>query len=180
MPVDAAGNPRAAPEPVPGIVPLDLHHRRTLRDVHHARVRSRPILACLAVLALAGCIVLPIPQGEGEVTEGREITPERAASVELGRTSRAEVLERLGEPTAIWLDRRVFVYAWDRVHLKVLWIAAARYTAAGGLEDVPTHYVLLLQFDETDHVVRAERCVRPLLSEYGAFLAEWADGKSCR
>lgn len=140
----------------------------------------RSLLSCLAAAVLAGCIVLPIPQGEGEVTEGREITPERAGTVEVGRTSRAEVLQRLGEPAAIWVDRRVFVYAWDRAHLKVLWVVAGPYAAAGGLEDVPTHYVLLLQFDETDHLVRAERCVRPLLSEYGMFLTEWADGKSCR
>jgi hypothetical protein len=55
-----------------------------------------------------------------------------------------------------------------------------RSSAAGGLADVPTHYALLIQFDEADRVLRAERCVRPLLSGYGAFLTEWADGKSCR
>lgn len=140
----------------------------------------RPVLSCLAILTLAGCIILPIPLGEGEVTEGREITPERSVALEVGRTTRAGVLDRLGEPAAIWVDRRVFVYAWDRVHLKVLWVVAAPYAAAGGLEDVPTHYALLIQFDEADRVLRAERCVRSLLTEYGTFLTEWADGKSCR
>ena len=140
----------------------------------------RARLPILAAATLAGCVVLPIPQGEGEVTEGREIAAERSATVHVPGASRAEVLESLGEPAAIWLDRRVFVYAWDRVHWKVLWFAAAPYAAAGGLVDLPTHYALLIQFDATGHVLRAERCVRPSLTEFGTFLTEWADGRPCR
>jgi len=128
---------------------------------------------------MVGCVAVPIPQGEGEVTEGREITAEGARAIEIGRTSRGEVLDRLGEPAAIWAEQRVFVYAWDRVHMKLLWAAGGGYSGAVGVLDVPTHYMLLLQFDLNDRVSRAERCVRPALTRYGTFLREWADGQAC-
>lgn len=139
----------------------------------------RAAQAALAVLALAGCVMLPLPQGNGPVTEGREIAAERSATIELGRTTRPEVLERLGEPTATWEARRLFVYAWDRVHWKLLVILAGPATAAGGIFDLPTHYMLLVQFDADGRVSRAERCERPGLTRFGAFLREWADGKRC-
>ncbi|MCC7425325.1 MAG: hypothetical protein IT557_00325 [Alphaproteobacteria bacterium] len=134
---------------------------------------------CLAGLGLAGCVVLPLPQDNGEITEGREIAAERSATLELGRTTRAEVTEKLGEPQAIWEERRLFVYAWDRVHWKLLVILAARTGAAGGIFDLPTHYMLLVQFDANDRLSRAERCERLGLTRFGTFLREWADGKRC-
>jgi len=139
----------------------------------------RALLASLGALALAGCVMLPLPQDNGAITEGREIAAERSATLELGRTTRPEVLERLGEPSAIWEERRLLVYAWDRVHWKLLVILAARTGAAGGIFDLPTHYMLLVQFDADGRVSRAERCERPGLTRFGAFLREWADGKRC-
>lgn len=130
-------------------------------------------------LGLAGCVVLPLPQGNGPVTEGREVAAERSATIEIGRTGRAEAIERLGEPSAAWNERRILVYAWDRVHWKLLVILAGPTTAAGGIFDLPTHYLLLVQFDANDRVSRVERCERPGLTGFGDFLRGWADGKSC-
>jgi hypothetical protein len=128
---------------------------------------------------LAGCIALPIPLGEGRVTQGREIAPEQSAIVAIDGTPRAVLLARLGEPQAVWEERSIVIYAWDRVHMAVLVLIAGPAAAAGALFEVPTHYLLLVQFDESGVVRRAERCVRPLQQGFGDFLRAWADGRSC-
>ena len=136
-------------------------------------------LAVAMAIPLSGCVVIPLPQGEGEVTEGREVPEARSTIIEPGRVMRTALLAHLGEPQAIWDERHIVIYAWDRVHLKLLWILAGGMRAAAGVIDVPTHYMLLVQFDEKGMVSRAERCVRPAMASYGAFLREWADGKRC-
>lgn len=133
----------------------------------------------LAASLLAGCIAVPVPLGEGHVTEGREVTRDRSAAVAIAGTSRDVLLARLGEPQAVWEERRILVYAWDRVHLAVLLLLAGPLTAAAALVDVPTHHLLLIEFDEAGVVRRAERCIRPLHRGFGDFLRAWADGGSC-
>ncbi|WP_291298286.1 hypothetical protein [Elioraea sp.] len=130
-------------------------------------------------MLLAACIVIPLPQGEGVVSEGREIAPGDAGTIALGRMSRPELVAALGEPAAIWEERRVLIYAWDRVQLKLLWIIAGGMRAAGGIVDVPTHHLLLVQLDDHDVVTRAERCTRPMHEGFGDFLRTWADGRRC-
>jgi hypothetical protein len=51
--------------------------------------------------------------------------------------------------------------------------------AAGGIIDVPTHYLLLIAVDHQGRVARAERCVRPAYEGFGDFLRAWADGRHC-
>lgn len=126
-----------------------------------------------------GCGTVSLPLGKGEVTEGREITAESAGAIEIGRTSRDDLLLRLGEPAAIWADQRIFVYAWDRVSWKFLWVSGDGDSGGVGLADAPRHHMLLIQFDMADRVSRAERCVRPAQIGYGAFLREWANGQAC-
>lgn len=140
---------------------------------------DRRVLACVAVLLVSGCVVIPLPQGEGEVTEGREITGAEGLAARLAGTPRDVLVTTLGEPQAIWEERGILVYAWDRVHLKLLWIIAGGMRAAGGTLDVPTHYVLLVALDDQGRVVRAERCVRPMHEGFGDFLRAWADGRRC-
>lgn len=142
------------------------------------RILGTATLTALAAL-LTGCIALPIPMGEGRVTEGREITRDQSAVIEIGGTSRETLLARLGDPEAVWEECGILVYAWDRVHLRILWVLAGPATAAAGLLDVPTHYLLLIQLDEAGRARRAERCVRPLTESFGDFLRDWADGRPC-
>lgn len=137
-------------------------------------------LLLAAAVPLGGCLVVPLPQGEGELTEGREILPEQSRAIAAGSMTRAELVAALGEPEAVWEERRILVYAWDRVHLKLLWILAGGMRAAAGIVDVPTHYLLLVAFDEDGRVRRAERCQRPITISFGTFLRGWADGTPCR
>ena len=147
------------------------------REVIGAARRS--MTAGLAGLALGGCVALPIPLGEGRLAEGREISPEQSATIDPGGTSRAALLASLGEPQAVWEERRILVYAWDRVHWQVLVVLAGYLTAAATVVDVPTHYLLLVALDDRGIVRRAERCVRPPTEQFGSFLRAWADGRHC-
>lgn len=133
-----------------------------------------------ACLLLAACIVLPLPQGDGVVSEGREVAATSMGAIVPGRTSRNDAIAMLGDPEAVWEEQRVLVYAWDRVNMKLLWVVAGGMRAAGGIVDVPTHHLLLVQFDAHDVVTRMEWCTRPLHEGFGTFLRGWADGRSCR
>jgi hypothetical protein len=143
------------------------------------RCRVAWLVIAAAAFLIAGCIILPLPQGEGEVTEGREIADAETLAASLAGTPREVLRERLGEPQAVWEERGILVYAWDRVHLKLLLIMGGYGAGAVGLFDVPTHYLLLIALDDTGHVRRAERCLRPLHETFGDFLRAWADGKRC-
>lgn len=131
-------------------------------------------LLLLLLLPLSGCIVLPIPLGEGHISAGREVSQESQGMLLVGATSRAEALERLGEPSAVWDDAGVVVYDWDRVRWLLLWMVAGGGRAAFGATDLPAHHMLLLQFDASGILQRAEHAERPPGVTYGAFLRSWA------
>ncbi len=122
----------------------------------------------------SACIPIPIPADE--VTSGHEISEEEVLFIESGVTTKQQVLERLGDPSVIWEDERVVAYNWDHVGLRVANVFAGGYTAGVVVLDVPSHYVLLIQFDEADRVKKFERTTIPPRS-YGPFLREWVGQK---
>ena len=71
-------------------------------------------LLALTGLGLSGCIILPIPTpshgGEGVITK------ETIESFEPGKTTRADVLLRLGDPAERFQEERFFVYQWMRIN----------------------------------------------------------------
>lgn len=141
--------------------------------------RLAPRLAALApalfpLWALAGCIAVPIPLGEGHVSAGREVTGAAQATLAPGRTGRAEVLAALGEPSATWDEAGVLVYDWDRVRWIVLWLVGGPGGGAGGVLELPEHHMLLLQFGPDGVLRRTEHARRPDGVSYGAFLRRWA------
>jgi hypothetical protein len=126
------------------------------------------------LLPLSACIVLPVPLGEGHISAGREVSRESQGSLSVGSTTRAEVLARLGEPSAVWDDAGVVVYDWDRVQWLLLWMVAGAGRAATGGMELPVHHMLLLQFGAAGILQRAEHAERPAGVGYGAFLRTWA------
>ena len=134
-------------------------------------------------LLLAGC-VLPIPTPEHKVLEGVPVTAEQldfvARGVEPNVTTRDEVLARLGTPSVIWEDARVYAYRWDMRQGVLVWAVAGAGAGAGvspagfGRTDIPRHHLVLVQLDAQDRVVRAEHVTRPLTQTYGDFLKRWA------
>lgn len=134
----------------------------TLRDV-----------SLILPLILAGCLVLPIPTPENKVLEGKPVAEEELGFLDVACVTKQEVIQRLGSPNVIWVEPNLFVYHWEMRQGLLFWAVGAYYTGAMGLEDIPKHYLLLIQFDRDDTVTRYGREVRPLTQSYPAFLREW-------
>lgn len=124
---------------------------------------------------LSGCIVIPIPTEERTVLAGNPVTEEQLAFLARGVTSKREVMARLGSPDVIWEDARLFAYNWEMRQGILVWAVGAYYSGAAGLMDIPKRYMLLIQFDDQDRVLRFERAVWPAQKSYGEFLREWMD-----
>jgi outer membrane protein assembly factor BamE (lipoprotein component of BamABCDE complex) len=137
------------------------------------------LVACLrwsgacAVLALAGCVVLPVATRENKVLGGKPVSEKQLAFLAPEVTTKREVLERLGSPNVIWEDARVFAYKWEMRQGILFWVISGYTTGAAGAEDIPKRYVLLVQFDGQDRVERFERAVRPGSMSYGKFIEGW-------
>jgi outer membrane protein assembly factor BamE (lipoprotein component of BamABCDE complex) len=131
------------------------------------------IYACFTALALASCVVLPVATQENKVLGGKPVSEEQLAFLAPKITTKREVLERLGRPNVIWEDARVFAYNWEMRQGILFWVVSGYTTGAAGMEDIPKHYLLLIQFDRQERVRRFARTVRPASKSYGEFLQEW-------
>jgi len=115
------------------------------------------VLSCLCL----GCVVIPVPTKEhtptGFNTRG-EIDAAAVAFIQVGSTSKEEVLLKLGEPDGVWKDERYFLYRWTSVRGGYLiWIAAdpnAGNSGIGGATLERERYDLLIEFDNRGVVRR--------------------------
>jgi hypothetical protein len=115
-------------------------------------VRVGLSLVPLVAPALAGCLIVPTPDhgilyGHGEITE------DQSGDLVPGKTTRADVLLRFGEPSAISADESVLVYVWQMIQG---YIAVVSYGggAAGPLTDV---HAVVLVFDRGGWLLHVER-----------------------
>lgn len=131
-----------------------------------------PLLFC-ALISQTGCILLPIPTHEHKVLAGSPVTEEQLVFLVRNVTTKSEVTGRLGSPDVIWEEAHLFAYNWVVRQGILVWAVGAGYSGAGGISDIPKHYMLLIQFDDQDRVQRFERAVRPSYKSYGDFLKEW-------
>lgn len=138
-------------------------------------IARRGLFAILlsATLALAGCIMLPIPTSEDKVLAGTQVAEAQLTFVEPGVTTQAEVVERLGQPALVWEDARVFVYQWDMRQGILVWAVGAHVTGAAGKTDLPSHHQLLIRFDEGGRVQRFEHRKRPSGVSVAQSIREW-------
>jgi len=74
-------------------------------------IGCRMILLVIAALGLAGCMLIPTPS----VVSYSEIENKTIESFRPGKTTRADVLLKLGEPGERSENDRVFVYHWHQV-----------------------------------------------------------------
>jgi outer membrane protein assembly factor BamE (lipoprotein component of BamABCDE complex) len=114
--------------------------------------------------------MVPVPWTEDKVLTGKQVTEEQISFLTPNVTTNQEVLERLGNPTVIWEDARVFVYNWAMRQGIVFW---AVYGSGFGTGDIPKQYLLFIKFDEQDRVQRFERAVCPMNRSYSECLTEW-------
>jgi len=116
-------------------------------------------LVCLACVLSCGCCgVLPIPTAKHTPmkygTRG-EIERKTLRFVEVGSTTREDVLLNLGEPDLAWGDGTYFAYRWITVNGYVVAWAGDAHTVDG--ESFPigkARHDLVIEFDEDGRVAR--------------------------
>jgi hypothetical protein len=147
-----------------------------LRCRNSAGCSPRFVVAIVPLVAacLGACIAVPIPQDHfhGRVAAVDPLT------IKPGETTQEDVLLRMGDPDAILVDERVFAYQWDHVKWGVLWIIGTQGGGTGGVIEVPTHEMFLVQFDGTGHVRHADHAIRPRDVPWGEFLKKWSAGEA--
>ena len=125
-------------------------------------------LLALTGLGLSGCIILPIPTPpHGGL---RLITQETIESFEPGKTTRADILLRLGDPTERLKEDRFFVYQWDRIHGYL--VVGVMYWSELGV--LPATHFLGIEFTP-DNRLKAVTVIHPWLplSDKRSSLDEW-------
>ena len=129
----------------------------------------RVVLLVLTGVGLSGCMLIPTPS----VTGYSVITDKSIESLEPGKTTRADVLLKLGEPGQRLKDDRIFVYHW--VHLAGFGIAPA--AEWGSIKD--DHY-LGLEFGPDNRLKRVKEFsggwLHPTASPSSS-LGQWISGK---
>lgn len=130
--------------------------------------RFVPGCALVAVLvAMTGCVAVPVPVGSGKITSGQEVRPEQLEMLVDPSTTRQEIVELMGEPDFIWGPGSVACYYWTKKKGEV-WVATP-YSSAG--HDISDTYALLLQFDEHDRIIRIGHFLNETVNS--DFLRKW-------
>lgn len=131
------------------------------------------VVSLIAPLLLTGCLVIPIPTGDKVVMSGKRVSADTMDRIEVGVTTRQQVLELLGSPILDWEDERILAYQWDVRKMLILWMLAGGNTLLEGSCEVPRHHVLLIQFGPDGRVRRVGRTVRAGVEHVGDHLVEW-------
>lgn len=122
----------------------------------------------LFLLVVQGCMVLPV---SNQPMAGTRIEAARLQFIQPGVTSRSCVLKELGPPDVNFDDIQVIAYAWESSAYLEVWI-----TPAGdpGAQMLGKPYVLLIEFDENEHVRRFELTERGLHDTIRSRAVAWA------
>jgi hypothetical protein len=115
------------------------------------------VLAFCCLCLLPGCLAIPIPQGYRNLErEGKKIEAFQLSFVVPGQTTKAEFIEKIGQPYLTMDDLGVMVYYWKMLAAYVPWIAAGGYSAVGGVVEVDRYYLLLVAYDDRGIIERYE------------------------
>jgi len=109
-------------------------------------------LACIVLATFPGCVIIPTP--EHDLLAGRgEIDESDIAFLEVGKTTREEVLLRFGEPDMVLDEECILAYYWMVSH--GYWFVGGYYSGTGGV--IPKNYLFILEFNEEGRLNRFER-----------------------
>ncbi len=119
------------------------------------RMAGVVIIGAAVMLSGGGCIVIPTPPHKSDTFPTRQnLSRKTAEQIQVGVTSREQVLLLFGEPDAAFDQQRRFVYLWADV--TAWWFAGAGYSGAGG--EMSEGSTLEIDFDPRSIVSR--RAVR--------------------
>ena len=109
-----------------------------------------PLLLLFFAFFFSACIIAPTPQ---HYVGGRfDIDYATIDSVKPGATSKGDVLLKLGEPDLVVKNEKVLGYRWQKAQAYLF----AGGPGGGGGGPIKTTYLLLMEFDENNVLLRAE------------------------
>jgi hypothetical protein len=126
----------------------------------------RMALLSLMAVGLSGCIIIHTPSHRGSYI----ITEEIIESFEPGKTTRADIILRLGDPAERLDEDRFFVYHWLRTH--GYGFVGAGFAGIGG--PLPARHYLGLEFTPDNRLKRV-KVFHPWLplTDKRSILEEW-------
>ena len=126
--------------------------RMLLHDKFNGRHIQTIFLCLLFLMIMTGCIVIPIPTGEKPYFAGA------IPNLEVGVTSKSEVLQELGVPDVTYHRDSELIYIATQESWKVVWgfilLTPWAGGADGGVETLHKRFVLSALFD-TQNVLTA-------------------------
>lgn len=139
------------------------------------------LLSCIVLTtALTTGCVLPIPTPHGKVLEGAEVKESALAFLKHSLTTKAEVIQHLGQPTIFWRDENTLVYRWVQRKGVILWVIGGGYKADAGAVDITAEYAFLVKFDTADRFVVSETVRKPAMESFGQCLLNWRDAQRAK
>jgi len=145
---------------------------------HHIRAA----LLAAALPALHACMALTVPFSQQREVAGQEVTRLAALRLSPGRTTRSEVVARLGKPSLQWSAERTLVYTWSaRESRAVLVSNPGRPLGFERVHDGTRAHQLALQFDADDRLLRVRNVLEDTVGHQPASLHQWVvDGLRAR
>ena len=101
---------------------------------------------------------------------GREVSKENLDFIQIGKTTKAEISDRLGTPTVFWEDKNIYAYNWKMLSATWIWFYGG--FLAGNIDK---DHILLIQFDRSDLVDKFELTVHSSSDSYGEHLTKWSE-----
>ncbi len=126
------------------------------------------LLAWCCLWLLPACLAVPIPRGHKNIERAGKKIPESSLSfVVPGQTTKAEFIEKVGQPYLRLDDYGVMAYYWKMLDVSIPWVAAGPYAAAGGIGEVQSQYLLLVSYNDqgvinTYEIIRKRQIKEPL------------------
>ena len=117
---------------------------------------QRQVLATIILsITAAGCLLLPIPESNPKVVEGSRIQDTATSLIKPGITTRAQVIQKLGEPNLDMPELHLIAYSWAQTDYNLYWVAAgsAPPGIAGGELPMPQPHVFFVAFDQEERVL---------------------------
>jgi hypothetical protein len=96
------------------------------------------LLLCIAISALQGCLIIPVPHGRPGV-----VSTEALDWAVPGISTRRDFIFKIGDPLVSQRNDTIFVYAADSVAF--IWMAGAGNSGAGG--GINKTYFVLVRFN---------------------------------
>ena len=111
------------------------------------RILTILFLACCCLYLQPGCLIIPQSHRNIERT-GKKVEATQMSFVVPGQTTKAEFIDKVGQPYLMMDDWGVMAYYWKMLTAYVPYVVGAYYAGSAGIAEVESQYILLVSYDD--------------------------------